>query len=161
MGCHVASWPVECRQMAKQGARWHEYDEDPSAGVEGKAAVWSRVVRQVKVGFPYSRLAKFQKDTQFSWEGITVFVAIPQRTLNRRRAEGRLRPEESDRLWRGEAIFAMVVDLFDGDIAAAREWLQTPQRGLGGQIPLDVAATAVGAREIERLVGRLEHGVVA
>ena len=53
----------------------------------------------------------------------------------------------------------MAVALFEGDIAAARKWLQMPQRGLGGETPLDFASTEVGAREVENLIGRLEHGV--
>ena len=35
----------------------------------------------------------------------------------------------------------------------------TPQRALGGAIPLDIAKTEVGAREVEQIIGRLEQGV--
>lgn len=119
------------------------------------------VVRLVRAGFPFGRLAHFQKATALPWEKIARFVGIPQRTLTRRQNEGRLQPDESDRVWRASAIFDMAVDLFEGDIAAARQWLQTPQAGLGGEAPLELASTGVGAREVEQLIGRLEHGVVA
>jgi putative toxin-antitoxin system antitoxin component (TIGR02293 family) len=95
------------------------------------------------------------------WEKIARFVAIPQRTLSRRQSEGKLQPDESDRVWRASAIFDMAVDLFEGDVAAARQWLQAPQSALGGEMPLDFASTEVGAREVENLIGRLEHGVFA
>ena len=68
---------------------------------------------------------------------------------------------ESDRLLRTARLFRLAVDLFDGDRQAARQWLQTPKRALGGATPLDHAATEVGAREVEDLVGRAEHGVVS
>jgi putative toxin-antitoxin system antitoxin component (TIGR02293 family) len=41
----------------------------------------------------------------------------------------------------------------------ARQWLASPQLGLGGAIPLDYATTEVGAREVEDLLGRIEYGV--
>lgn len=94
-------------------------------------------------------------------EEVAGFVAISLRTLARRQKEGRLHPDESDRVWRASLIFDMVVDLFEGDVPAARQWLQSPQKALGGKTPLEFASTGVGAREVEDLIGRLEHGVVA
>lgn len=120
-----------------------------------------RLVRLVQAGFPYSRLAKLQKATDMSWEKIARFVAIPQRTLTRRQNEGRLHPDESDRVLRASRIFEMAVELFEGDTAAATQWLQTAQPGLGGEVPLEFASTDVGAREVENLITRLEHGVFA
>ena len=43
--------------------------------------------------------------------------------------------------------------------ANARQWLNAPQFGLGGAIPLEYAGTEVGAREVEDLLGRIEYGV--
>ncbi len=119
------------------------------------------IARLVRTGFPFSRLTKFQKATALPWGTVARFVAIPQRTLTRRQSQGRLQPDESDRVWRASAIFDMAVDLFEGDVAAASQWLQTPQTALGGEIPLEFASTEVGAREVENLIGRLEHGVFA
>jgi putative toxin-antitoxin system antitoxin component (TIGR02293 family) len=120
-----------------------------------------KVVRIVRHGFPFRSLANFQKATELPWAAISRFVAIPPRTLSRRQSQGRLQPNESDRIWRASTIFDLAVQLFDGDAAGARVWLQTPQPALGGETPLDFASTDVGAREVENLIGRLEHGVFA
>ena len=117
------------------------------------------IIRHIQSGFPFSRLARFQKSTQLPWETISRITAIPQRTLSRRQSEGRLTPEESDRIWRAASIFDQAIALFEGDIPAARQWLQTPQPALGGEIPLHFASTSPGAQEVERLILRLEHGV--
>lgn len=118
-----------------------------------------KIVRMVRHGFPFSRLARFQKATNLSWDKIASFVAIPQRTLTRRQSQGKLQPDESDRLWRASAIFDRALDLFEGDADAARQWLQTPQPALAGETPLALASTDIGARQVENLIGRLEHGV--
>ena len=41
----------------------------------------------------------------------------------------------------------------------ARRWLSAPHVGLGGAVPLEYAATEVGAREVDDLLGRIEYGV--
>jgi putative toxin-antitoxin system antitoxin component (TIGR02293 family) len=126
-------------------------------GLDTQDAV--HVVRSIRSGLPFKSVANFQKGTGLTWMQMSKFVAIPQRTLTRRQGEGKLQPDESDRLLRAATIFDMALALFEGDKAAARTWLQTPQTALGGEIPLDFAATHVGAREVENLIGRLEHGV--
>ena len=39
------------------------------------------------------------------------------------------------------------------------QWLATPQPGLNAEKPLEFARSEIGAREVEDLIGRLEHGV--
>jgi putative toxin-antitoxin system antitoxin component (TIGR02293 family) len=51
------------------------------------------------------------------------------------------------------------VNLFEGDVPAAMTWLTTPRKALGGRPPLSYARTEPGAREVENLIGRLEHGI--
>lgn len=86
-------------------------------------------------------------------------VRIPARTLSRRKASGRLSPDESERLLRISRIVDQAVALFEGDHDAAMQWLQTPQPALNREKPLDFARTEIGAREVEDLIGRLEYGV--
>lgn len=81
------------------------------------------------------------------------------RTLARRREEARLHPEESDRLIRAARVFSRALDLFGGDLPSARGWFLRPQPALGGATPLDYAASELGSREVENLIGRLEHGI--
>ena len=45
--------------------------------------------------------------------------------------------------------------LFD----SAKKWLKEEAYGLGDVSPLEYAVTEIGAREVEDLLGRVEHGV--
>lgn len=117
------------------------------------------LIHQVRAGFPYSRLERLQRATALPWEKIARFVAIPQRTLTRRQSQGKLHPDESDRVLRAATIFDLALQLFEGEAAEARQWLLASQPALGGEVPLDLASTDVGAREVEKLITRLQHGV--
>jgi putative toxin-antitoxin system antitoxin component (TIGR02293 family) len=53
----------------------------------------------------------------------------------------------------------LAVQLFEGDLAAARDWLARPTPALGGRSPLDLSGSEAGLCEVEALIGRLEHGL--
>ena len=55
-------------------------------------------------------------------------------------------------------MFSIASEVLEDADAAAR-WLKSPQRGLAGAIPLELARSDVGARLVETLLGRMEHGV--
>jgi putative toxin-antitoxin system antitoxin component (TIGR02293 family) len=42
----------------------------------------------------------------------------------------------------------------------ALRWLQSPSAALGGISPLAAAETPEGRREVEDILGRIEHGVI-
>ena len=46
-----------------------------------------------------------------------------------------------------------------GEKEAARHWFKTSNKALGGRSPLEFADTEPGAREVEELLGRIEHGI--
>ena len=58
-----------------------------------------------------------------------------------------------------DRVFGRALELFEGDSRAAERWLSSPKRALGGAVPSELAETEAGAREVEALIGRIEHGV--
>ena len=131
----------------------------PPASLGLKAMSPDGLHASILAGFPFSAVEKFGKQSQFSEATITKIVGIPPRTVARRRVEKRLKPDESDRLYRLATIFARAVELFEGDVAAANRWLTQPVRGLGHNVPIDLAVTQVGAQMVLDLLGRLDNGV--
>lgn len=118
-----------------------------------------QLLEKVRRGFPYSVLEHFLQNTAFPLGEVSGLLGIPQRTLTRRKAEGRFSQEESDRLLRSARLFARTLELFEGDVEAARDWLSRPSEALGGLTPIELAPTDLGTREVEALVDRLEQGV--
>lgn len=78
--------------------------------------------------------------------------------INRRRKEGRLQTDESERLFRIAALYDRAIEVL-GDQERAEAWLKAPQKALGMKTPLQYAETELGAREVENLLGRLEYGI--
>lgn len=118
-----------------------------------------KLLERVTKGLPYSAFERLQRNIDLSSAELAKFVQIKPRTLMRRKGEGRFQPAESDRLLRASRIFGRTLELYEGDADAARAWLAMPLPALGGAAPIVVARTEVGAREVEDLIGRLEHGV--
>jgi putative toxin-antitoxin system antitoxin component (TIGR02293 family) len=114
---------------------------------------------QVEAGLPYGAFEHFQGNLALSLDELASLVQISRRTLARRREEGRLSAEESDRLLRAARVFGQALALFEGDLPAARAWFSAPAPALASRTPREVASSEIGAREVENLIGRLEHGV--
>jgi putative toxin-antitoxin system antitoxin component (TIGR02293 family) len=117
------------------------------------------LIRQIENGFSFQALQKLQSHIGIGLPILASVLGMPERTLARRKSAGLLAPDESERLLRISDIFEKSVELFDGDLAAASAWLTTPKAALNNEQPLVYARTELGAREVENLLGRLEHGV--
>jgi putative toxin-antitoxin system antitoxin component (TIGR02293 family) len=119
------------------------------------------LVSYVTKGLSFTAFEKLQHATALTAQQIAETLGIPSRTLHRRKDEGRLQSDESDKLVRLSRVYGQTLELFEGSQSEAKHWLESPQSALGGASPLSMASTEVGAREVEALIGRLEHGVFA
>lgn len=118
------------------------------------------LVEALQEGLPSASI-----DSLVQGGGITVDelyrLVIPRRTLALRRQKGQsLSPEESDRLARVARVLGLADETF-GDPEKAHRWLRKHNRGLAGQVPLELLVTEAGARVVEQALGRLAHGVFA
>jgi len=117
------------------------------------------LLKRISEGLSYAAFERLQRHLGMSAVDLGKALLISTRTLSRRKATGRLEPDESDRLVRLSRIYSLTLELFEGDDESTRQWLGHKQVGLGGARPIDLVSSEVGAREVEALIGRLEHGV--
>ena len=118
----------------------------------------SVLIKNIKKGLPISAFEKIQKELDISADTLASTVNIATRTLARRKKEGRFRSDESERVLRIASLFDRALQVLHSQ-NRVQLWFKSPQKGLGGQTPLEYADTEPGAREVEDLLGRLEHGV--
>src|SRR5271165_2656065 len=119
----------------------------------------AELMQQIRRGFSFETLQTLEFHSGLALSLLASIIGIPERTLARRKAAGKLAPDESERLLRISNLFEKCVELFEGDVTAAAHWLTTPKKALNQETPLMYARTEFGAREAEDLIGRLEHGV--
>jgi len=100
------------------------------------------------------------REQGYSEEEIFEFV-VPKRTLARRRAASELLTvDETDRALRLKRIGLQAQNVF-GNAEKASRWLRKPKRELKGETPLAYLASEAGARVVEEMLYRIEHGIFA
>jgi putative toxin-antitoxin system antitoxin component (TIGR02293 family) len=112
----------------------------------------------IRGGLPFSSLEKVMERFGLDREEISSALDLPLRTFARRKQERRLRRDESDRLFRLVRIASQASEVL-GDDGKASRWLHTGNRALGGKPPLELLDTDLGSRQVEEVLGRIEHGV--
>lgn len=117
------------------------------------------MLKKVRSGLNSGVIEILEHEFDASQKELAAWLSIPSTTLSRRKKTGKLKADESDRAVRYARIRDMAVDLMQGDKDAAISWLRTPKDILGGESPLEHATTEIGARDVEDLMGRIQHGV--
>ncbi len=88
-------------------------------------------------------------------------LVVPKRTLARRVAGNQpLSVEETERALRLERI-ASLADRVFGNPEKAHRWMRKPKHLLGGRTPVDFLESESGARQVEEMLHRIEHGMFA
>jgi putative toxin-antitoxin system antitoxin component (TIGR02293 family) len=151
----TADLATYCAMVREQTAGAHAYATLLGLG----SPETTRLLKQIEAGFSYRTFERFRRNIDLTTEELAKLVQVSLRTLARRRETGRLSAEESDRLLRVSRVFGKALALFEGDVEASRAWLARPAPALANRSPREIATTELGAREVENLIGRLEHGV--
>jgi putative toxin-antitoxin system antitoxin component (TIGR02293 family) len=125
---------------------------------KSKAMTPSNLIHAVQAGLSVRELEDLRASLDVSMERLGTMIGISPATLHRRRSGQKLGSAESDRIVRFAKLMGKAVEVMESK-ENARKWLNSPQFGLGGAIPLEYAETEIGAREVENLLGRIEYGV--
>lgn len=88
---------------------------------------------------------------------VLKLVVGNARTAQRRKEQGALTEEESDRLARIARVTHRAVEAF-GEQRRAKAWLLRGSRVFGGRAPIDLLGTDAGAEAVTDELGRIESG---
>ena len=120
------------------------------------------LARLISDGLPHGVVQRVKGLLDLSDRELAAAMGVSAKTVSRLRknSSARVNPVAGDRLYRMARLYALAREVTGGE-DAARQWLRSPQFGLQGQTPLELMLTEAGAREVEELLGRIEHGVLA
>jgi putative toxin-antitoxin system antitoxin component (TIGR02293 family) len=120
----------------------------------------SSVISRIKHGYPIEKFERLKEDLGVNREKLASIANISLATIHRRKTTvGRLTADESEKIYRLERLYKTAMDLFE-NAADVRAWFNTPQIVFEGKTPLDYADTLPGAEEVQRVLRRMEHGIV-
>lgn len=119
------------------------------------ALEWVNIIRR---GMSSHAVDAMLKSIGLSQAELATALAIPERTLARRKREGLLSSEESSKLFRLARVVVRATQTFE-DLKTATDWLKSPTPALGGATPLSLVDTDIGAESVLDTLGRIEQGV--
>jgi len=112
----------------------------------------------VREGIPAQAVRRLAEKTDTTLSALQAVTRIDRSTYARRaRSRAKLKTDESDRIVRVARIAALAIEAMGREDGLA--WLHEPNRALGERLPISLLETEVGARQVEQIIGRIEHGV--
>ena len=138
---------------------WNQGPEEQSGIVaETMTAEQTPIVERIREGLYFREFKALRHLLDIPEDTLALYLGISNATLHRRKKSRKFSQPESERLVRFTRLFGIAYSVF-GDEIAVREWLKTENPGTAGESPLSYADTEFGAREVENLLGRIDHGV--
>lgn len=118
------------------------------------------LVGSIREGFPIALVEDMAREVGVSLDELVEFGVIPRRTLAHSRKSEQFSPAQSDRAVRFFRTFRRSMDTF-GTKEKALHWLTRPTKALDDQTPMALLDTEEGARLVEELLTRIDHGLAA
>jgi len=117
------------------------------------------IMTRIRKGMPYKDVESLQKRLGVDKENFALLLRISPRTYERRKQDGKLDSEETDRALRLGRIIERAIEMYEGNQVAAKAWLRQAIPALEGLTPLELIGTEAGTVLVENLIGRIEAGV--
>ena len=114
----------------------------------------------VATGLPAEVVRHLADSTGATLGELQEIMQIDRSTFSRRiKQRARLKVDESDRVARFARVASLAMDALGREEGLG--WLRAPNRALGDREPMGMLGTDAGARQVEQIIGRIEHGVVS
>lgn len=129
----------------------------------GVAAVRSpqsdfKLIEIIRKGLPSETIGYVADSLGVSEEVALKSLGIARRTAARRKASDRLKPGESELVYRLTKVLVEAEDIL-GDLRKARSWMLASNVALNGERPIDLLDTGIGFQDVLDVLHRIEFGV--
>lgn len=121
----------------------------------------SERLKQIKEGFPAEIVQAFRLTFDLQERWVELLMNASTSTLDRRRREHKkLDSVASERLDRIASVCGLAEDVFESR-EGATQWMSKPNKALGGDVPIVLCETEIGAKQVRRILHALEWGGAA
>jgi len=111
-----------------------------------------------KMGVSKKYLEKVKARTMLDYQKLADVLSINRATLINKKQDEKFSTAQSERIIGLDALFNQGLEVFL-DKEKLNDWLNAPNRALGGKIPYEVMDNQFGREEVLNLLGRIQWGV--
>lgn len=90
---------------------------------------------------------------------MAAAIGLSSSYLHRLKTQQRISQQASERLSLLENLLQHALNTFDGQTTTVLGWLRSPLRELEFQTPLQTLDTVTGYTLVDRVLGRIDHGI--
>jgi putative toxin-antitoxin system antitoxin component (TIGR02293 family) len=119
-----------------------------------------QLVDEIREGFTFPQVAALAGEAGVAFDELIEFGVIPRRTWSHSKQNQRFTQTQSARLARFFRVQQKAKDTF-GSEEKAMAWLKRPSAPLQSNAPVSLLDTEEGARLVEELLTRIDHGIAA
>ena len=159
-GLKLPSGTRTSHQRQTKGRVGKEAKDTLTALMSPEPALRMALVEQIREGFQFELVEELAKLSGVELSELVALGVIPRRTLAHSKQNQQFSPTQSDRATRFFRLFQRAKDTF-GSEEKAMLWLKKPTRPLRQSAPMDLLDTEEGARVVEDLLTRIDHGIAA
>lgn len=116
------------------------------------------VIALVREGLPYKAFEHLSEALEMTVGDLAAILSIPRSNVTRRKSEGRLKRDESEKALRLGRTAVRAEEVL-GSMEKAYRWLRAPNQALGGKRPIEMLDVDLGAQKVEDILGRIDYGV--
>jgi putative toxin-antitoxin system antitoxin component (TIGR02293 family) len=146
----------KCFGVVKEGgASVATWSSRPISLIEIKSRI-----NEIKKGYSVNKFDQLKKDFGVNKERLAKIASISLATMHRRKGTlSHLTSDESEKIYRLKKLYETALEVLE-DKDNVKAWFNTSQIVFEGKTPLEYADTLPGAEEVERVLRRIEYGIV-
>lgn len=131
-----------------------------SAAKSASLAQRIKWVDSIASGLSFDQVQALLYEFNVAEKDLLNYNIVAPRTWSHCKNKGMFSAEQSDRIARFLRVWQQTTETFGSGIKS-RRWLERETRALLGKKPVDLLSTETGARIVEELLQRIDHGLAA
>jgi putative toxin-antitoxin system antitoxin component (TIGR02293 family) len=112
----------------------------------------------VREGVSKKDLEILKSKTKMDYTSLAKALSVTRATLINKKEVEKFNSSLSERIVGLADLYSFGFEVFE-DEALFNNWMQKPNKALGGEIPLDIIDNQFGREEVKNVIGRIAYGV--
>lgn len=115
-------------------------------------------IASARTGISKDFLVSLKSKIDIDYDHLAAVLGTTKTTLHKKRGDEVFGQSISEKALALQDLYSYGYEVFE-DHDKFNRWVQTSNRALGDQIPLDLMDTIFGIDEVRNIITRIEHGV--